>query len=496
MERRLIMPTPAQATIHSVLPRIEPEAAGLPSAQIPAFLDAIRAKGIRLHTFLAAKEGQVFAEVYYPPYSPTQLQQIFSLSKSFTSMALGMAVEEGRLKLTDRAASFFAPDDLPESYDPRLNELTLRDLLRMSTGQAQEPKLDDNSWVKNFFAEPMADEAAGLVFRYNTPATHLIAAVLDRIGIDLEPYLEERLLRPLGIEGTRWRRSPAGVCAGGFGFSAVPELIVKFGTLLLQEGRWEDRQLLPAWYVREATAKQIETVSDPAAPRIGDWAQGYGYQFWQCTHGCYRGDGMYGQFCVVSPSQRTVFAITCFTDDLQGVLDVLYEHILEPLQSEALAADPGACAALTDRLPQPTDPIPYPQPLAASRFQPELADKLNGKSLRVSIEQESLFGKTFEFTFQFEQEELALTWESCVFRAKNGGWLDTTATFQGLTDSRALTGYACEADSTLTVRLFLVEMMQDLLLRLTVSGDEVQVRFYDVHAGVEQLLLEISGNLR
>ena len=482
------MPASARATIHSYLPRITPEEAGLSSERIPVFLEAIRNKGIRLHTFLAAKEGRVFAEVYYPPYSPDQLQQVFSLSKSFTSIAVGLAVEEGRLKLTDRAASFFKPEELPESYDPKLNDLTVRDLLRMATGQAREQMLGPD-WVKSFFLEPMADEAGGRVFRYNTLATHLLAAVLDRCGIELESYLEERLLQPLGIGGTRWLRSPAGVCAGGFGFSAVPELIAKFGTLLLQEGRWEGKQLLPAWYIREATSKQIETSTDPAASRTGDWAQGYGYQFWQCTHGCFRGDGMFGQFCVVSPAKKTVFAITSFTDDLQGVLDLLYEHILEPLADVPLPADPDAAAALTARLPRAEDPIPYPAPLAPTAFHRPLADRLDGKSLidtRLNI----------RLSIRFEEEELQLGWEQTVCRAKNGGWFDSAATYQGLENTRVLTGYAFEGSDTLAVRLFFPEVMQDLLLRITPQEDEADFHLFDVHTGQEQPLLTSRGILR
>jgi hypothetical protein len=137
---------------------------------------------------------------------------------------------------------------------------------------------------------------------------------------------KERLLKHLGIKGLRWQRSPEGICYGGFGFSLIPECIAKFGLLLLNKGVWEGKRLISEAYLNEATSKIIRNSDDESQP--SDWAQGYGYQFWQCRYKSFRGDGMYGQVCVVTPGKQAVFAATAYTNDIQGVLNVYYETIL------------------------------------------------------------------------------------------------------------------------------------------------------------------------
>lgn len=360
------MPTPQPAR----LPRSTPAALGVAEAGVAALFDAFGAHDLEVHSCMVLHHGRVIAEGWWRPYTPDTPHMLFSLSKSFTSTAVGLAVHEGLLSLDDPVTSFF-PADLPPEVGPNLAAMRVRHLLTMGTGHHSDATgpvraAGHDNWVRAFLALPV-EHAPGSPFVYNSAATYMLSAIVQqRTGQTLLDYLTPRLFRPLGIEGATWESCPRGINAGGWGLSLTTEAIARFGQLYLQRGRWEDRQLLPADWVAEATAKQISNGDG----RAGDWAEGYGYQFWRCRHGAYRGDGAHGQFCLVLPEQDAVVAMTGGTDRLQGVLDCVWEHLLPVLAdgpARAGATAPGPALAerlgrlsLGPRGPQgrPADPAP------------------------------------------------------------------------------------------------------------------------------------------
>ena len=159
-------------------------------------------------------------------------------------------------------------------------------------------------------------------------------------------YLKPRLFAPLGIENPEWGASPQGNTIGGYGLYIRTEDIAKFGQLYLQKGKWNGKQIVPESWVAQATAKQVSNGSDPAK----DWDQGYGFQFWRCRHGAYRGDGAFGQFCLVLPEQDAVIAITADTKDMQAELNVVWDNLLPAFQKDALPANAGEEAKLQQTL--------------------------------------------------------------------------------------------------------------------------------------------------
>ena len=172
----------------------------------------------------------------------------------------------------------------------------------------------------------------GSLFVYNTAATYMLSAILQKLtGQTLLDYLTPRLFDPLGIVGATWETCPRGISTGGFGLNIKTEDIAKFGQLYLQQGAWNGQQLLSPEWIDEATRKHID--NDNVAV---EWRQGYGYQFWRCRHNAYRGDGAFGQFCIVLPEKDLVVAITSGTNDMQGVMDGIWEIILPALAGEAL----------------------------------------------------------------------------------------------------------------------------------------------------------------
>lgn len=343
------------------LPRSAPEAQGIPSAAVLGFLEAAERDIQHLHSLILVRHGQVVAEGWWAPYAAESPHQLFSLSKSFTATAIGLAVAEGLLSLDDLVPGFF-PDDAPAEVGAHLAAMRVRHLLSMATGHAEDtmPALEahpDGHWVRAFLACPVA-HPPGTHFLYNTGATYMLSAILQaRTGITLMDYLQPRLFAPLGITAATWERCPRGITIGGFGLSAPTEAAARLGLLYLQGGVWQGRQLLPPAWVAEATRAQIANGDDPQS----DWAQGYGYQFWRCRHGAYRGDGAFGQYCVVLPEQDAVLAITGGLGDMQPVLDLVWAHLLPAFGPAPLPADPPAHAALADRLRGLTLPLPAGQ---------------------------------------------------------------------------------------------------------------------------------------
>lgn len=337
-------------TTHPQLPRSAPEDQGVASTAIRAFVDAAERDIRDLHSFMLVRHGHVVAEGWWAPYQRQMPHVLFSLSKSFTSTAIGLAVREGLLGLDDRVVDFFA-DDLPAEVSPNLAAMQVRHLLAMSTGHVVDtmPALHqrkDGNWARAFFSVPV-ERAPGTHFLYNTGASYMLSAILQRVaGVTLLAYLRPRLLDPLGIAEATWETCPRGVNTGGFGLSVTTDAIARFGQLYLQKGLWRGEQLVPADWVAAATSLQTPNGDDPAS----DWAQGYGYQFWMCRHGAYRGDGAFGQYCIVMPEQDAVLAITAGLDDMQAPLNLVWEHLLPALGAAPPPADPAAAAALADRL--------------------------------------------------------------------------------------------------------------------------------------------------
>jgi CubicO group peptidase (beta-lactamase class C family) len=287
------------------------------------------------------------AEGWWAPYEAEAPHSLYSLSKSFTSTAVGLAVSEGKLSLDDQVLSFF-PQDGPAEPSANLKAMRVRDLLRMSTGQQAEPaRPADQPWTKAFLAQPVPFKP-GTHFLYNTSATYMLSAIVQKAtDATVLDYLKPRLFEPLGIEHPTWEASPQGITAGGYGLSIRTEDIARFGQLYLQKGKWQGKQVVPESWVEAATSLQTSNGGNPQS----DWDQGYGYQFWRCRHGAYRGDGAFGQYCIVLPEQDAVIVITSGVKDMQAVLNLVWDKLLPAMQSTSpLAADEEAAKKLADAL--------------------------------------------------------------------------------------------------------------------------------------------------
>jgi len=380
------------------LPRSAPEKQGMPSGAILAFLDGVEQGPHEFHGFMLVRHGYVIAEGWWSPYGAKLNHMLYSLSKSFTSTAVGFAVAEGRLKVEDRLASFF-PEDLPAAPSENLSALRVRDLLTMSVGHAEDSTsaiTKTDNWVRTFLSLPITNRP-GSTFLYNSGATYILSAVVQKLtGQKVIDYLGPRLFRPLDITGMTWETCPRGINTGGWGLSIQTEGLAKFGAMYLQKGAWNGKQLLPASWIEEATSFKIQQPPGPGADletlkKKSDWHQGYCYQFWRCRHNAFRGDGAFGQFTVVMPEQDAVLAMTSESPSMQGELDLVWEHLLPAMKAGALPADSPAQRRLQEKLAS----LALTPPKARSAC--PMATAVSGRSFKMEPNAMGVQNVTFDF---------------------------------------------------------------------------------------------------
>ena len=355
-----------------VLPHSTPERQGISSAAVLAFVQRADSEIEAMHSFMLVRHGHVVAAAWWNPYDSATPHMLYSLSKSFTSTAVGLAIAEGKLSLDDQVLKFF-PEDAPADPSPNLQAMRVRDLLRMATGhQTESPPWrwsggtaappPDEPWTRTFLSQPVPFKP-GTHFLYNSPATYMLSAIVQKVtGMTVLEYLRPRLFEPLGIEHPMWLSSPQGITLGAFGLLVRTEDVARFGQLYLQKGMWRGRRLVPAAWVAAATSLQVANGSSPQS----DWDQGYGYQFWRSRHNSFRGDGAFGQYCLVLPDVDAVVVITSGVRDMQTVMNLVWSTLLPAMQARALPENPvgdrrlaATLARLQVRPPagKPTSPL-------------------------------------------------------------------------------------------------------------------------------------------
>jgi CubicO group peptidase (beta-lactamase class C family) len=317
------------------LQRSAPEEQGVKSQAIVDFLKKVKEENHEMHSFMLLKNGKIISECWWEPYAPQYRHQLFSLSKSFTSTAIGIAVNEGLLTVDTLLVDIFKSEieELGNDIDEKMKKMTVKHILMMGTGMEYENwgfwNTKTNN-IKNFLSSHIKNEP-GSKFFYHTLATYMQSAIITKLtGRKLVDYLGPRLFRPLGIDPF-WEEDNLGISYGGFGLNIKTEDIAKFGQLYLQKGEWNGKRLIPESWVDDATSKQIDNSNWNEDPN-SDWNKGYGYQFWRCKpEGVYRGDGMFGQFCIVIPDANAVIAITSHLD-MQRIQDLIWDILLPALR--------------------------------------------------------------------------------------------------------------------------------------------------------------------
>jgi CubicO group peptidase (beta-lactamase class C family) len=456
----------AAETAAFAFPRSTPEAQGIASSAIMDFVNTAERETPEMHSFMLVRHGHVVAEGWWTPYDAATRQELYSLSKSFASTAAGIAIADGKFSLDDPVLKFFR-DDAPAEPSENLRAMKVRHLLSMATGHDAEPRVSasDQPWTKTFLAQAVPHEP-GTHFLYNTAATYMVSAIVQKqTGETVLDYLRPRLFEPLGIENPAWGASPQGISFGGYGLSVRTEDIARLGQLYLQKGMWDGKQLLPASWVGMATSAQISNGSNPAS----DWNQGYGFQFWRCRHDCYRGDGAFGQYCIVMPHRDAVLAITSSVKDMQAVLNVVWSTLLPVMQPDPLPEAADANGELQRKLASLV--VPTPEGTASS----PVAKTVSGKQYRFAANDRKLEMMCMECGEDGGATTLIMRGDGTNQQVVcgHGSWVKGRLAVGRFAEQPVAVCGAWTADDTYTARICFCETPHILTLRLTFSGDEV-----------------------
>lgn len=327
--------------------RATPESHKTDPAIILTVLDEIERAGIEMHSLLVWHDGALITEAYWAPYGPERLHMMHSVTKSFTSMAVGLAIEDGKLNLTDRVIDFFP--EFENSAANGIEAMQIRHLLTMTSGHAcgisggSWRKLK-TSWVEDFLKQPIV-YAPGEIFIYDSACSYMLSAIVQRaLGRTVHDYLTDRVFTPLQMSpDIAWDKSPEGVNSGGNGLTCRTSDLLKLGILHLQHGTWNGDQILPENWAKAATGMQLRDVSLGVLTgehylgpdeSVGDAAperrEGYGYQWWRGAHDSYAATGLFGQACIVLPNERAVIAFTAGMDDDDRRFHGLIHDVLRP----------------------------------------------------------------------------------------------------------------------------------------------------------------------
>ena len=273
--------------------RSTPEAEGVSSELIYNLLSELgAAKKIDLHHFLVIRHGKIISETSFSPYRKGEWHTTYSMSKTFTGMAIGLLIDDGKLKLTDKVTDIVG--NFANIWQMlKLRELTVENLLTMTSGVGfnESGALAGDDWIKGFLSSAL-NEQPGRTFSYNSMNSYILSAIVTRLsGKSMHEFLQERIFDKLGIVQSFWETSPEGVTKGGWGMFIRPEDAARLGLLYLNKGKWKGEQIISEDFVTKATSKQVEN----------DYF-GYGYQLWRGRReGSFVFNGMMGQDVHVYP---------------------------------------------------------------------------------------------------------------------------------------------------------------------------------------------------
>ncbi len=483
--------------VASKLPRSIPELEGVSSAGIVDFLNAADTSGLEIHSFMFIRHGKVIAEGWWDPYGPDYKHLMFSASKTFTATAVGFAVAENKLKVTDKVISFF-PYSLPDTISGYIKDLTVQNLLTMSVGQDPEPSSMGMSgdWITGFLKTNPVDKPC-ILFLYNNMATFMLSAIVQQAtGEKVFDYLMPRLFKPLGIRGIDWDQNPQGITLGMIGLRLHTEDLAKIGLFLLQEGVWNNQPLLPKAWVKEATSFKIKNSDiEEDSIRIKDeWAQGYAYQMWLGRNNTVRVDGMGGQFSVLIPDKDALVVFTASVSNTQKQLNLMHEYLIPAILSDkALAPDPAA----HQKVQRKTEALSL-SPGFSKISDSDFDTSISGKEFVLGTNNYGI--QSVYFAFNDKECTFALKRDNAIHSVKAGleGWLINNTSSASLLSSSNTRRNAKSVDANYTI----LQPVIKLAARYSWTDQktlEITGRFVEESLNSETIVCKFSeqnGNVR
>jgi len=371
-----------------------PESEGIASAHILKFVEQLEKKGVVMHSYIILRHGKIVSEGYYAPFDEKRFHRMYSISKSFVSVAIGLLQQEGKIDI-NHPMSEYVPELVGET-DELFKKTTIRDMLMMSTPHdANAYEFTDQDWPKVFYHKFPASHEPGGIFSYNTGATVLMCYLVEKLaGMPILDYLRGKFLDKVGFSKDAWCvKTPSGGSWAGSGILCTPRDLAKFALVVQNSGKWNGEQLLPADYIADATAEQI--ASRPCDMNY-ETGFGYGYQFWRVRHNGFACVGMGGQFAVMLPDKDLTLITTA---DTQGyvagadyILDTFWDEIYDKLRDVELPVDDEIAEKLAKKLDTLT--LPFPRGEISS----PLAEKYSGKTYQLKPNQMGM--EKIQFVFE------------------------------------------------------------------------------------------------
>lgn len=339
----------------------KPESLGIPSKVLSDLINRLDSFQIPMHSILISRYNQLAMEAYYAPYDAKSLHRMFSVSKSFTSLAIGLLADEDKLNLDDPICHYF-PEFCPAAPHPYMTMLTIRHMLKMETCHATTTYKHNAelNWVESFFTTPPTHRP-GSVFRYDTSASHTLCALVEKLsGMGLLDYLKHKLQDKLILSNDAYMiKDPFGTSMGGTGLMATPMDLMNFASFVMGEinctteyntDKSQHTSFLRS-YLYEATSCQSHTLIHGPIP---EERVGYGYQFWRIRNNGFACYGMGGQFAICLPDYDLIMVTTADTQGMQGanqlIYNALYDLLLPYISDTPLAENSQASHSLNEQI--------------------------------------------------------------------------------------------------------------------------------------------------
>lgn len=448
--------------------RSTPESEGVPSQYVKAFFDSLmKVKPTVIHSCIIARHGRVIGELYPAPWKREYSHTMYSVSKTFTAAAVGIAIGDSLLSVTDSVYTYLS-EYYPEMPSDTIMGLTIRDLLTMEAGLPVDTHMREVEveWLRSYLSkQPKA--LPGELYAYDSIVTYLLSAIVQKVtGQKVADFLKERMFDKLDVTRMAWEESPEGITCGGWGLYIQPETMLKFGQLLLREGYWAGREVIPSWWVAEMMAPQSVTGK-------------YGYQMWQCNKpGWAEANGAYGQHIFVIPETDMVVTLTqCSTGSypLQKWID---ELLVAQCTTEPLVA--GNAYRVLQK-------AKYQLPTIRGRAQ----SKKRVRSFTISLAQNQLGWEKVRVKPELNNLTLYVTdtaGNEFTIDCGHDEWMTRTVSgrpicprpflnnFSNLPEKwRIAASYAWSSDDTLLLRLHYVDFLSSADVSITLRGSSVDL---------------------
>jgi len=317
-----------------------PEAQGMDSEQLAALVKYIQDEEFPIDSVLVVRNGYLVMDAYFAPFDADEPHELYSVTKSVSSMLIGIALDKGYIESVDQPVLDFFPDTTFDNVDDLKESMTLEHVLTMTTGLDWDETAPygsaENSltevirsldWAKTVLDMPMIEEP-GTQFVYCTGCSHVLSAIIsETTDMSAEEFADEYLFGPLGIENLFWPSDPKGVSYGGFGLRLTAHDLAKLGYLYLNKGEWDGEQIVSAEWVETSTQNQLETLPENSA--------GYGYQWWILPNDAYMAAGLFGQHIFVIPHLNMVVVFTSdIRDNEVSPVDLVLNYIIPAAESD------------------------------------------------------------------------------------------------------------------------------------------------------------------